>query len=77
MLIDGEPVQFTSPRDALDRGIATVYQDLAVLPLMSVSRNFFLGIEPTKGWGPVPRFDVGDGRPDRDGADARDRHRRP
>ena len=58
MLIDGEPVQFSSPRDALDRGIATVYQDLAVLPLMSVSRNFFVGSEPTKGWGPFKRFDV-------------------
>ena len=58
MLIDGEAVQFSSPRDALDRGIATVYQDLAVLPLMSVSRNFFVGSEPTKGWGPFKRFDV-------------------
>lgn len=47
--VDGEPVQFGSPRDALDRGIATVYQDLAMIPLMSVWRNFFLGSEPTKG----------------------------
>ena len=46
------------PRDALDRGIATVYQDLAVLPLMSISRNFFVGSEPTKGRGPFRRFDV-------------------
>ena len=58
MLIDGSPVRFSSPRDALDRGIATVYQDLAVLPLMSVSRNFFVGSEPTRGWGPFRRFDV-------------------
>jgi len=58
MLIDGQPVRFASPRDALDRGIATVYQDLAVLPLMSVSRNFFVGSEPTKGRGPFRRFDV-------------------
>ena len=57
LLIDGEPVQFTSPRDALDAGIATVYQDLSVLPLMSVSRNFFLGNEPTRGWGPFRQFD--------------------
>ena len=49
MLIDGQPIQFSSPRDALDRGIATVYQDLAVLPLMSISRNFFVGSEPTTG----------------------------
>jgi simple sugar transport system ATP-binding protein len=60
MLIDGQSVQFSSPRDALDRGIATVYQDLAVLPLMSISRNFFVGSEPTKGWGPFRRFDVGE-----------------
>jgi len=37
------------PREALDHGIATVYQDLAVVPLMSVWRNFFLGSEPTVG----------------------------
>jgi simple sugar transport system ATP-binding protein len=47
-LIDGEPVEFESPRDARLRGIATVYQDLAMAPLMSVWRNFFLGAEPTK-----------------------------
>jgi len=56
--VDGEQVHFSSPRDALDRGIATVYQDLAMIPLMSVWRNFFLGSEPTKGWGPLRRFDV-------------------
>jgi simple sugar transport system ATP-binding protein len=58
MLMDGEPLVLQSPRDALDRGVATVYQDLAVLPLMSVSRNFFVGSEPTRGWGPFRRFDV-------------------
>ncbi len=58
MLVDGEEVTFSSPRDALDRGIATVYQDLAVLPLMSISRNFFVGSEPTRGWGPFRYFDV-------------------
>lgn len=47
MLVDGEPVDFTSPRDALDAGIATVYQDLAVVGQMSVWRNFFLGQELT------------------------------
>jgi simple sugar transport system ATP-binding protein len=45
-LIDGEEVSFESPRDARARGIATVYQDLAMAPLMSVWRNFFLGSEP-------------------------------
>jgi simple sugar transport system ATP-binding protein len=57
-LVEGKPVRFESPRDALDRGIATVYQDLAMIPLMAVWRNFFLGSEPTRGWGPLRRFDV-------------------
>jgi simple sugar transport system ATP-binding protein len=56
-LVEGQEVKFSSPRDALAMGIATVYQDLAMIPLMSVSRNFFLGAEPTKGWGPFRRFD--------------------
>lgn len=57
-LVEGKEVHFTSPRDALNAGIATVYQDLAMIPLMSVARNFFLGSEPTKGWGPLRRFDL-------------------
>ncbi len=57
-LVEGKEVHFTSPRDALNAGIATVYQDLAMIPLMSISRNFFLGSEPKKGWGPFRRFDV-------------------
>jgi simple sugar transport system ATP-binding protein len=55
---DGQAMEFNSPRDALDHGIATVYQDLAMIPLMAVWRNFFLGAEPTKGWGPFKRYDV-------------------
>lgn len=51
VLLDGVPMRFASPRDALDRGIATVYQDLAVVPLMSVWRNFWLGAEPLRGFG--------------------------
>lgn len=58
-VVEGAPVSFDSPRDALNRGIATVYQDLAMIPLMSISRNFFLGSEPKKGWGPFRRFDMG------------------
>jgi len=58
LLVDGEPVEFQSPRDARAKGIATVYQDLAMVPLMSIWRNFFLGSEPTRGWGPWRRFDV-------------------
>lgn len=57
-LYNGEKMEFDSPRDALDRGIATVYQDLAMIPLMSIWRNFFLGSEPTKGFGPFRRFDA-------------------
>ncbi len=57
-LVGGREVSFTSPREALDRGIATVYQDLAMVPLMSVTRNFFMGREPTVGRGPLRRFDI-------------------
>ncbi len=57
-LFEGKEVRFSSPRDALSVGIATVFQDLAMIPLMGISRNFFLGSEPTKGWGPFRRFDV-------------------
>jgi len=57
LFVEGEKVMFNSPRDALDRGIATVYQDLAMIPLMSISRNFFLGSEPQVGWGPFKRID--------------------
>jgi simple sugar transport system ATP-binding protein len=58
LLVEGEETRFHSPRDAKERGIATVYQDLATVPLMSVWRNFFLGSEPTKGSGPLRRIDV-------------------
>jgi simple sugar transport system ATP-binding protein len=49
-LVDGNPVRFDSPKSALDLGIATVYQDLALVPLLSVARNFFMGREPQKKW---------------------------
>jgi simple sugar transport system ATP-binding protein len=58
LLVDGHEVQYASPRDARSAGIATVYQDLAMVPLMSIWRNFFLGAEPTKGIWPLRRFDV-------------------
>lgn len=57
-LVDGVPVRFSTPREALDKGIATVYQDLATVPLMPVWRNFFLGSEMTKGPWPVRRLDI-------------------
>lgn len=47
LLVDGAPAAFTSPRDAIDAGIATVYQNLAIVDDMSVWRNFFLGQELT------------------------------
>ncbi|WP_434598902.1 ATP-binding cassette domain-containing protein [Streptomyces sp. A5-4] len=56
--MEGHETHLSSPREALDRGIATVYQDLAVVPLMPVWRNFFLGSEPTKGVGPFKRLDT-------------------
>lgn len=57
VLIDGEPEEFHNPRDARDRGIATVYQEVGTLPLMSVGRNFVLGAEPTLGRGLFRRLD--------------------
>jgi simple sugar transport system ATP-binding protein len=57
-VVEGNDVHYSSPREARASGIATVYQDLAMAPLMSIWRNFFLGSEPTKGWGPFRRFDV-------------------
>ncbi|MFK7894134.1 MAG: ATP-binding cassette domain-containing protein [Granulosicoccus sp.] len=58
ILFEGKPMSFNSPRDAMDAGIATVFQDLAMIPLMSVSRNFFMGREPTVGRGLLKRFDI-------------------
>src|ERR1700756_3364730 len=58
LLMKGEPVTFTTPRDARAQGIATVFQDLATVPLMSVWRNFFLGKEPVRGRGPLQRMRV-------------------
>jgi simple sugar transport system ATP-binding protein len=57
--VEGKPISFDSPRDALDHGIATVYQDLAMVGLMSITRNFFMGREPTKGGGVLERLDMG------------------
>jgi simple sugar transport system ATP-binding protein len=57
LTFDGKPVTFRSPRDAQAHGIGTVHQDVGSIPLISVARNFFLGNEPTKGWGPFRRLD--------------------
>jgi len=58
IFVGGTLTHFSSPKDTLDKGIATVYQDLALVPLMSVARNFFLGREPQKRMGPLNQFDV-------------------
>jgi len=57
ILMDGVPTALASPRDAQERGIATVHQFGGTYPLMSVGRNFFMGSEPTKGVGPFKIFD--------------------
>jgi simple sugar transport system ATP-binding protein len=56
--VDGRERHFSSPREALDTGIATVYQDLAVVGLMEVWRNFFLGSEIRKGRYPFAPLDI-------------------
>lgn len=56
LLVNGSSMRFTSPRDAQAAGIATVYQDLALAPLMAVWRNFFLGNELTRR--PFGRLDI-------------------
>jgi simple sugar transport system ATP-binding protein len=58
ILVGGKPTRFASPKETLDKGIATLYQDLALVPLMSVARNFFLGREPVKKSGPLRQLDV-------------------
>ncbi len=54
---EGRPVNIESPYVARELGIETVYQDLALVPLMSIARNFWLGQEPTKRFGPFRLLD--------------------
>ena len=58
VVVDGKPVSFASPREALDAAIATVFQDLAMIPLLSITRNFFMGREPVKKIGPLAFIDM-------------------
>jgi simple sugar transport system ATP-binding protein len=58
LLIDGTRVRFGGPRDARAAGISVVFQDLATVPLMSIWRNFFLGSEPTVGFGLASKLDT-------------------
>lgn len=57
ILFEGRQMSFDSPRDAMEAGIATVYQDLAMIPLMSVTRNFWMGREPVRRVGPLKFMD--------------------
>lgn len=57
ILMDGEEVTFIRPKDAADRGISTVHQFGGTFPLMSIGRSFFVGVEPTKKFGPFRIFD--------------------
>ncbi|MBN1138508.1 MAG: sugar ABC transporter ATP-binding protein [Anaerolineae bacterium] len=57
-IFEGRKVAFDSPRHALSAGIATVYQDLSLIPLMPIWRNFFLGSEPEKGWRPFRYYNI-------------------
>jgi len=56
--IEGRRVAFATPREARDSGVSTVFQDLAMIPLMSVTRNFFLGREPVRRVGPLAMLDI-------------------
>jgi simple sugar transport system ATP-binding protein len=56
--VNGRPTVLRSPHQARELGISTVFQDLAVCELMSISRNIVLGNEPTTGIGPVKWLDV-------------------
>ena len=58
MYLDGKEVTWSSPREPRNAGIATVHQTTGVFPLMTVTRNFFVGAEPTKGVGPFRRMDM-------------------
>ena len=57
ILMDGQSVVFERPRDAVDRGIATVHQFGGTFPLMSIGRSFFVGMEPYNYFGPFKVFD--------------------
>ncbi|MGC3939065.1 ATP-binding cassette domain-containing protein [Roseobacter sp. EG26] len=57
IVFEGKPLDFADPRDAIAAGIATVHQHLAMIPLMSVSRNFFMGNEPLKKIAGINFFD--------------------
>jgi ABC-type sugar transport system ATPase subunit len=46
--IDGQPVTFGNPRDAIASGIRMVHQELSLVPALSVTENMLLGAEPPR-----------------------------
>jgi simple sugar transport system ATP-binding protein len=58
LFFEGKNLIFNTSRDAINLGIRTVYQDLAIFPLMSIAENFVVGSEPTKGWGIFRTLDI-------------------
>lgn len=57
ILMDGEEVKFPNPKSAAEKGISTVHQFGGTFPLMSIGRSFFVGVEPTKNFGPIKFYD--------------------
>lgn len=58
VLLEGEEMNFSSPQEARERGIETIYQDLALADNLTIGANIFLGREPmTKRWGFLPVLD--------------------
>lgn len=57
MMLDGKPVQFSSPNDAQRRGIATIYQELGLYPELTVAENIFMGHAPRRRFGPFSIID--------------------
>jgi simple sugar transport system ATP-binding protein len=48
ILLEGQPVNIRNPKDAMRLGIETIYQYNSMVPLMTISRNVFIGREPLK-----------------------------
>ena len=48
LVLNGKPVSFSSPQDARDKGIETIYQDLALCENLDAGANIFLGREPVR-----------------------------
>ncbi len=55
VLLDGEPVAFSGPREAQERGISPIFQEVNLVPLMTVAQNVFLGREPRGRFGLIDR----------------------